>query len=109
MWFADLGIQYALVVKVPFPGIGNSLKLEVPVTVTSGIDKPLAQKNPADTDSEPSVLDLPPCVAFPSSLLVYFCLTDGIPVTVGTGIPRATTGTTTRRIKTPPLLPVLFN
>ena len=56
-------MQSALVVKVPSPGIGNSLKLEVPVTITSGIDKPLAQKNPADADSEPSVLDLPPCGA----------------------------------------------
>ena len=60
---SDPRIQYVLVVKVPFPGIGNSLKLEVPVTITSGIDKPLAQKNPADADSEPSVLDLPPCGA----------------------------------------------
>ena len=51
--------QYDLVVRVPFPGIGNSLKLEVPVKVTSGIDKPFA-KDESDSDSTPPPLDLPP-------------------------------------------------
>ena len=47
--------------KVPFPGIGNSLKLEVPVIITSGITKPLAQ-DPASAKNEPPLLDLPPYV-----------------------------------------------
>ncbi|KAM5536525.1 hypothetical protein V8D89_009802 [Ganoderma adspersum] len=54
----NIDCNYVLVVKVPFPGIGNSLKLEVPVTVTSGIDKPLAQSATAEND--PPILDLPP-------------------------------------------------
>ncbi|PIL28281.1 hypothetical protein GSI_09569 [Ganoderma sinense ZZ0214-1] len=54
----NIECNYVLVVKVPFPGIGNSLKLEVPVTVTSGIDKPLAQSSTAEND--PPILDLPP-------------------------------------------------
>ncbi|PIL33882.1 hypothetical protein GSI_03588 [Ganoderma sinense ZZ0214-1] len=53
--------SYDLVVRVPFPGIGNSLKLEVPVNITSGIDKPLAKEAGAtDADSAPPPLDLPP-------------------------------------------------
>ena len=44
---------------MPFPGIGNDLKLEVPVKVTSGIDKPLAKDDPG-SDSAPPPLDLPP-------------------------------------------------
>ena len=62
-------IQYQLVVKVPFPGIGNDLKLEVPVHVTSGIDKPVPREQPpADGNSaDPPLpaLDLPPSVLSP--------------------------------------------
>nr|VWO99828.1 Structural maintenance of chromosomes protein [Ganoderma boninense] len=54
----NIECNYVLVVRVPFPGIGNSLKLEIPVTVTSGIDKPLAQSSTAEND--PPILDLPP-------------------------------------------------
>ena len=54
--------------KVPFPGIGNDLKLEVPVTVTSGIDKPLPKEQSGRKDGEnvqpPPTLDLPPYVTF---------------------------------------------
>ena len=65
-------MQYQLVVKVPFPGIGNDLKLEVPVHVTSGIDKPVPREQPpADSDGAdrpPPALDLPPSVFSPLSL-----------------------------------------
>ena len=65
-------MQYQLVVKVPFPGIGNDLKLEVPVHVTSGIDKPVPREpSPADSDGAdrpPPALDLPPSVLSPLSL-----------------------------------------
>ena len=54
-------IQYSLVVNVPFPGIGNSLRLEVPVNVTSGIIEPLAEERAA-TSKEAPLLDLPPYV-----------------------------------------------
>ena len=90
-------MQYVLVVKVPFPGIGNSLKLEVPVTVTSGIDKPLAQSGTAEND--PPILDLPPCVAFPTSYLVRVQLTDRNPTTGRTGTQTPTTGRGMRRTK----------
>ncbi|KAI1783735.1 hypothetical protein LXA43DRAFT_1077589 [Ganoderma leucocontextum] len=55
----NIECNYELVVRVPFPGIGNSLRLEVPVKVTSGIDKPIA-KEESDSDSMPPPLDLPP-------------------------------------------------
>ena len=90
-------MQYVLVVKVPFPGIGNSLKLEVPVTVTSGIDKPLAQSGTAEND--PPILDLPPCVAIPTSYLVRFQLTDRPPTTARTGIQTPTIGKGMRRTR----------
>ncbi|PIL33878.1 hypothetical protein GSI_03584 [Ganoderma sinense ZZ0214-1] len=56
----NIECSYDLVVRVPFPGIGNSLKLEVPVNVTSGIDKPFAKELATDSDSAPPPLDLPP-------------------------------------------------
>ncbi|KAI0691289.1 hypothetical protein C8T65DRAFT_745494 [Cerioporus squamosus] len=59
----NIECSYRLVVKVPFPGIGNDLKLEVPVTVTSGIDNALPKEQPEGKDGEnaPSpTLDLPP-------------------------------------------------
>ena len=66
--FARLGvvlmmqrIQYSLVVNVPFPGIGNSLRLEVPVNVTSGIAEPFAEERAATSNKAP-LLDLPPYV-----------------------------------------------
>ena len=45
-----------MVVRVPFPGLGNSVKLEVPVRVTSGIDKPWAtgkELEATESDSPP--------------------------------------------------------
>ena len=42
--------KYYLSLKVPFPGIGNDMLFEVPVTITSGInehlDKPQPQPRP---------------------------------------------------------------
>ena len=32
--------------KVPFPGRGNDVKLEVPVSVVSGLDAPLSREPP---------------------------------------------------------------
>ena len=90
-------MQYVLIVKVPFPGIGNSLKLEVPVTVTSGIDKPLAQSGTAEND--PPILDLPPCVAFLTPYLVRFQSTDRTPWTARTGTQTPMTGRGMRRTK----------
>lgn len=54
-------LQYKLLVKVPFPGIGNGLKLELPVNITSGIDQPLAKES-SETEDAPPILDLPPYV-----------------------------------------------
>ncbi|KAI1791734.1 hypothetical protein LXA43DRAFT_888775 [Ganoderma leucocontextum] len=64
----NIECNYVFVVKVPFPGMGNSLKLEVPVNVTSGIDKPLARDPSApDAENEPPILDLPPAYWDPES------------------------------------------
>ncbi|KAI0757927.1 hypothetical protein C8Q74DRAFT_1319879 [Fomes fomentarius] len=60
--------QYFLTLKVPFPGAGNNVLLHVPVTVTSGIDKPLPRDNVGVSQKEAAErieLDLPP----------YVCLT----------------------------------
>ena len=54
-------VQYCIGIKVPFPGIGNDLKLELPVNVTSGIEQPLAKES-TDGEDTPPILDLPPCV-----------------------------------------------
>ncbi|KAI0328201.1 hypothetical protein GY45DRAFT_1018698 [Cubamyces sp. BRFM 1775] len=35
-----ISCTYALELKVPFPGIGNDVHIRVPLTITSGIDKP---------------------------------------------------------------------
>ncbi|KAI0737846.1 hypothetical protein C8Q80DRAFT_1114565 [Daedaleopsis nitida] len=58
----NIECAYELVVKIPFPGIGNNLKLKVPVNVTSGIDSPLptAPGGDAGSDTPPPELDLPP-------------------------------------------------
>ena len=59
-----LAVQYQLVVKVPFPGVGNNVKLEVPVNITSGIDQPLPRdQTDGESDDPPPILDLPPCVS----------------------------------------------
>ena len=55
--------QYELVVKVPFPGLGNDVKLEAPVTVSSGIDELRPhEKGVVDGTEPPPTLDLPPYV-----------------------------------------------
>ncbi|TFK85458.1 hypothetical protein K466DRAFT_601153 [Polyporus arcularius HHB13444] len=58
----NIETSYQLVVKVPFPGIGNDLKLEVPVTVTSGVVEPIPkeQSDGEDAASPLTTLDLPP-------------------------------------------------
>ena len=56
-------MQYELVVKVPFPGLGNDVKLEAPVTVSSGIDELRPhEKGVVDGTEPPQTLDLPPYV-----------------------------------------------
>ena len=85
--------QYELVVKVPFPGHGNDVKLEVPVTVTSGIDQPLA-RDEAQEDAPPyPTLDLPPYVS--CLVLGVYVLTYCAVVHIGTRTPKS--GATTRR------------
>ena len=38
--------KYYLSLKVPFPGIGNDMLFEVPVTITSGINEHLDKSEP---------------------------------------------------------------
>ena len=60
--------QHYLSLHVPFPGIGNDLKLRLPMSITSGIDAPMSLDQPdgthADGDAPPPapLLDLPPYV-----------------------------------------------
>ncbi|TFK83755.1 hypothetical protein K466DRAFT_497860 [Polyporus arcularius HHB13444] len=46
---------YALDLKVPFPGLGNDVRIDIPVTIVSGIDAPSSRISP----SMPQV-DAPP-------------------------------------------------
>ena len=54
--------------QVPFAGIGNDLKLRVPVTINSGIDASMQLDQPGssagdgDAPPPPPMLDLPPYV-----------------------------------------------
>ncbi|KAI0665732.1 hypothetical protein C8Q78DRAFT_985738 [Trametes maxima] len=54
--------EYRLAVKVPFPGLGNDVQLNMPVTVTSGIDTPVVRDDPGTQEPgmNPGLLDLPP-------------------------------------------------
>ncbi len=36
--------QYFLRLKVPFPGAGNDVELEIPVVIVSGLDRPIARE-----------------------------------------------------------------
>ena len=60
--------QYKLELKVPFPGVGNDLHINMPITVTSGIDTPVlrdqlvAGSSSASGSSNHNILDLPPYV-----------------------------------------------
>ncbi|KAI0697066.1 hypothetical protein C8T65DRAFT_729501, partial [Cerioporus squamosus] len=38
--------EYRLKIKVPFSGVGNDVELEMPVTIVSGISKPVPRKQP---------------------------------------------------------------
>ncbi|KAI0832909.1 hypothetical protein BC628DRAFT_1335882 [Trametes gibbosa] len=53
--------DYELALKVPFPGIGNDVLLSIPITITSGIDAPLARDGPGapmPSDLAPSYWDI---------------------------------------------------
>ncbi|KAI0658714.1 hypothetical protein C8Q70DRAFT_183606 [Cubamyces menziesii] len=58
--------EYKLELKVPFPGVGNDLHINMPITVTSGIDTPVlrdqlvAGSSSASGSSNHNILDLPP-------------------------------------------------
>ncbi|KAI0355529.1 hypothetical protein OH77DRAFT_1521078 [Trametes cingulata] len=54
--------EYYLSLRVPFPGLGNDLKVNVPITVSSGIATPISRADrPSSTQvAAPDVLDLPP-------------------------------------------------
>lgn len=53
-------IQYSIKLKVAFPGIGNNLKFEFPLSVISCMPPPGREA----WDGPPPALDLPPCVTF---------------------------------------------
>ncbi|KAI0364602.1 hypothetical protein BV20DRAFT_1125507 [Pilatotrama ljubarskyi] len=54
--------EYHLALKVPFPGLGNDVKLTMPIMVASGINKPIVRDEPGSSTlaTAPSFLDLPP-------------------------------------------------
>ncbi|KAI0675742.1 hypothetical protein C8Q78DRAFT_346210 [Trametes maxima] len=53
---------YRLVVRVPFPGVGNSVEVGIPIHVTSGLDMPIIRDTAEATTSGAltEFLDLPP-------------------------------------------------
>ncbi|KAI0793699.1 hypothetical protein C8Q74DRAFT_1445288 [Fomes fomentarius] len=55
-----LHCEYMLTLKVPFPGMGNVVRLEVPIIITSGIDKPIRREHLGEGQVESQTLDLPP-------------------------------------------------
>ncbi len=63
VWLRSRFIQYILALTVRFPGIGNNIRLELPVKVTSGIvtSVPRQLSNEAEPSaSHAKALDLPP-------------------------------------------------
>ncbi|KAI0328193.1 hypothetical protein GY45DRAFT_1338282 [Cubamyces sp. BRFM 1775] len=58
--------EYKLELNVPFPGVGNDLHINMPITVTSGIDAPVLRDQLVDVgpgagdSSSQNILDLPP-------------------------------------------------
>ncbi|KAI0364609.1 hypothetical protein BV20DRAFT_974263 [Pilatotrama ljubarskyi] len=54
--------EYLLSLKVPFPGLGNDVKMTRPVVVGSGINTPIIKDQPGSSApaTAPRVLDLPP-------------------------------------------------
>ena len=67
---------------MPFPGIGNDVRINMPVRVTSGLDTPILREGPGDprnpSQSGGGMLDLPPCVfaaaAVPSVKLTSYSI-----------------------------------
>ena len=61
-------MQHFLCLQVPFAGIGNDVKVRVPITINSGIDAPVQLDQPGsctgdgDAPPPPPMLDLPPYV-----------------------------------------------
>ncbi|KAI0355527.1 hypothetical protein OH77DRAFT_333492 [Trametes cingulata] len=53
---------YHLALKVPFPGVGNDVKMIMPIVVGSGLNAPLVTAQPGSPApaTAPGVLDLPP-------------------------------------------------
>ncbi|KAH9854831.1 hypothetical protein C2E23DRAFT_893725 [Lenzites betulinus] len=58
-WMETIQCQYLLGLKVPFPGIGNNVRIDVPVTVTSGINAPIIRDG-SSTQGPGAPLSLPP-------------------------------------------------
>ncbi|KAI8989923.1 hypothetical protein BD414DRAFT_460256 [Trametes punicea] len=56
----NIRCEYALALKVPFPGIGNNLHIGMPITVSSGLDAPILREELNASAQSPSFLDLPP-------------------------------------------------
>ncbi|KAI0691288.1 hypothetical protein C8T65DRAFT_670562 [Cerioporus squamosus] len=59
----NIQCEYTLTLAVPFPGIGNNVKLEVPVKVTSGIVISVPRELSSEAEpaaSHGNALDLPP-------------------------------------------------
>ncbi|KAH9884969.1 hypothetical protein C8Q73DRAFT_718671 [Cubamyces lactineus] len=56
-----ISCTYALELKVPFPGIGNDVHIRVPVTITSGVDKPtLRSQLLGGSQADQEAFDVPP-------------------------------------------------
>ncbi|KAJ8474382.1 hypothetical protein ONZ51_g7260 [Trametes cubensis] len=63
----NIRCEYTLELKVPFPGLGNTINVSMPITITSGLDAPILRDELAEAPvSDPSqvsrrnILDLPP-------------------------------------------------
>ncbi|KAI0355531.1 hypothetical protein OH77DRAFT_1425041 [Trametes cingulata] len=59
-----IGCEYFLSLKVPFPGLGNDVKMNMPIIISSGLNAPVMKDQPRSESSAapaaPNVLDLPP-------------------------------------------------
>ncbi|KAI0364559.1 hypothetical protein BV20DRAFT_1125540 [Pilatotrama ljubarskyi] len=58
----NIKCEYHLSLKVPFPGLGNDVKLTMPSMVTSGINEPIVRDEPSPSvpATASGLLDLPP-------------------------------------------------
>ncbi|KAI0355530.1 hypothetical protein OH77DRAFT_1425040 [Trametes cingulata] len=53
--------EYYLSLRVPFPGLGNDVKVTMPIMLSSGIETPIVRDDPrSSTHGAPDFLDLPP-------------------------------------------------